>query len=300
MAKLSICIPVFNQNVTALLEDLLEQREALTEDVEILVFEDGSAYRIKKYNGWLRDRKEVFYEEFQKNVGRAAIRNRLGQAASGNNLLFLDDDSRFDKPDFLKSYLQYADGETVFCGGRKYPEKKPENDYTLHWCYGSKAESKDAEGRNQTPYDAFHSNNFVVPRKVLMNHPFDESLKEYGHEDTLFGYTLSKYQIPIKHIENYVIHSQLESNIDYLEKSKKALQNLWSLYQRKDHDFNRTVKILRAYEKARRSGTLFMIGLLYRVVGFQLEQYLLYDSNPSLKAFNFFKLGYLANLKRIS
>lgn len=297
MIKLSICIPVYNQNVTALLEDLLSQCRNLEQEVEILVFEDGSAERVKRYNAWLRDQEKVNYQDFTKNVGRAAIRNKLGQAANGQNLLFLDDDSRFNNPEFLKNYLNLAQGNAVVCGGREYPARAPGTEYTLHWAYGRKVESRSASERNKNAYDAFHSNNFMVPRQVLLTYPFDESLTEYGHEDTLFGYNLAKNNVPVQHIDNPVIHAQLDSNVEFLEKSKLALQNLWALYQRKDKDFNRSVKILRAYKKVRKLGLRKLIARCHKFTDFQLEQYLLYTRHPFLRLFDLYKLGYFAGLK---
>lgn len=297
MIKLSICIPVYNQNVTLLVEDLLKSRRKLGQDVEILVFEDGSADRVKRYNEWLRDEGSITYRDFTKNVGRAAIRNTLGEAANGENLLFLDDDSRFENPDFLKNYLQLANGNAVICGGREYPARPPAAEYTLHWAYGRKVESRSARERNQSPYDAFHSNNFMVPREILIKYPFDESLTEYGHEDTLFGYNLARHNIPVKHIDNPVLHAQLDSNVDFLEKSKLALQNLWALYQRGDEDFNNSVKILRAYKKVKKLGLDKLIARCHKLTDFQLEQYLLYTRHPFLRLFALYKLGYFAGLK---
>ncbi len=229
MASLSICIPVYNQNVSLLLEDLLQQCKELKEKVEILVFEDGSAERMTQYNEWLRNEKNVIYQAFRKNVGRAAIRNKLGQAASGDYLLFLDDDSRFEDPEFLKNYLKNASPDSVLCGGRDYPSAPPGDQFTLHWKYGRQRESRDASERNEYPHDSFHSNNFLIPRPVFMKHPFDANLTQYGHEDTLFGYELYKNNIPVRHIHNPVIHSELETNLEFLEKTRLAIQNLWAL-----------------------------------------------------------------------
>ncbi len=295
MPKLSICIPVFNQNVTTLLTDLIAQRDNLNEKVEILVFEDGSVERVKKHNFWLRKVKNLIYVDFNDNVGRSAIRNKLGQAASGEFLLFLDDDSLIENANFLKTYLQNLNPTEVLCGGRIYPKTVPAEDYSLHWTYGREAESKNAEQRTLAPHDAFHSNNFIVPRSIFMRRPFDEQLREYGHEDTMFGYTLRKHNVPVKHIDNPVIHSKLENNQEFLEKSQLALKNLYSLYLRKDKDFIKSVKILRVFEKLKKLRLTPLVAAIYRITCTPLEQSLLYANNPSLVIFNFYKLGYLIN-----
>ncbi len=298
MPTLSICIPVFNQNVTPLLKEILTQREGLEKVVEILVFEDGSVERVKKHNFWLRKIKNLIYVDFNDNVGRSSIRNRLGQAASGKYLLFMDDDSLISKKDFLKTYLDNLKHETVLCGGRIYPEELPGEDYALHWKYGKEAESKSAEQRSQKPHDAFHSNNFVVPRPIFMKRPFDEKLRQYGHEDTLFGYNLRKHNIAVKHIDNPVIHSKLESNQEFLDKTQLALKNLYSLYLRKDKDFIKSVKILRTYNQMKKVGLTIGVSVFYRLFGHLLEQAVLYSSNPPLRVFNFYKLGFLIHYSK--
>lgn len=298
MVKLSICIPVYNQNVTTLLEDLIEQSEGMKGRVELLVFEDGSLSRTKKNNFWLKQIPNIIYEEFQSNVGRSAIRNKLGQAASGEYLLFLDDDSLPQTKDFIEKYLQHAEGEAVVCGGRIYPDNAPGEDYCLHWTYGSKAESKTSTQRNESPHDAFHSNNFMVARSIFMKYPFDESLRQYGHEDTMFGYNLRKNNIDVKHIHNPVLHSKLENNVEFLEKSQLALKNLYTLYQRGDDDFNRSVKILKVFKRFKQMGLVFFLDLSFRLFAINLEQHLLYTAKPSLRVFNFYKLSYLAHSHR--
>ena len=55
---------------------------------------------------------------------------------------------------------------------------------------------------------------------------FNEKLKQYGHEDTFFGFELEQKGIEIKHITNHVLHAELESNQEFLEKSEKGVLNL--------------------------------------------------------------------------
>lgn len=295
MPKFSICIPVYNQNVTTLLEELLEQRSSLTEEVEILVFEDGSVDWVKKHNFWLRNVKNLIYIDFKKNVGRSVIRNRLGQAASGQYLLFMDDDSLIPEKNFIRKYLNHLSENEVICGGRIYPEDSPGDEFTLHWAYGSHAESKSADERARQPHDAFHSNNFVVPRAVFMKIGFDESLRQYGHEDTMFGYSLRKNNIAVSHIDNVVLHSKLETNQEFLEKSQLALKNLYQLYLKQDGGFTDSVKILRTFDTLKKWKVTGLVAYAYRLTCNQLEQTLLYGQKPSLFIFNLYKLGYLAN-----
>lgn len=296
LPKLSICIPVYRQNVKNLVRELLHQIATTSESVELCLLDDGSDTATKEANAWLSGQKNILYRELPKNVERAAIRNRLAELASGDHLLFLDDDSEIDHPDFVKSYLAFTDEDSVVCGGRHYPAQLPGLAYSLHWHYGRKKESRPASQRAIHPYEAFHSNNFLIPKSVWEKTSFDESLTQYGHEDTLMGFELKKNGIAVKHIENAVVHAQLESNGEFLEKSRLALQNLKRLYERGDSGFNDSVKMLRAYQKLKNLKLKKPLARLFKARRAAWEKQLCEAANPSMRLFNQYKLGYLATL----
>lgn len=137
--------------------------------------------------------KEV-YIELEKNIGRAAIRNRFLNYAKYDNLIFLDCDSVIYSNDFLFKYINaiYENPNQLICGGRKYSELPPKRDKKLRWIYGIKRESKTSEARSKKPHKSFMTNNFIISKKILGTIQFDERLVEYGHEDTLFGFELKK------------------------------------------------------------------------------------------------------------
>lgn len=66
----------------------------------------------------------------------------------------------------------------------------------------------------------------AIHKKILDDHPIPEVIQGYGHEDTLFSSLLEKAEIPIKHIDNPVVHLGLENNQRFLEKGAQAIQNL--------------------------------------------------------------------------
>ncbi len=297
VSKLSISIPVYNQNITKLASILLEEIKDTGASVELVVMDDGSDEDTKKNNRWLKDSENVQYRELEKNVGRAAIRNKLAGVAKGTHLLFLDDDSEISQSGFIANYLRFTQQKTVICGGRNYPSELPGRDYTLHWHYGRKKESRPARQRNLNPHDSFHSNNFLIPKALLKKIPFDESLTQYGHEDTLLGYHLRSQNAEVAHIDNPVIHAHLESNKEFLEKTQLALQNLKLLYERQDVGFNNSVKMLRGYQKLKNLGLLKPMHKLFKRKRKSWEAHLLNSENPSMLIFNQYKLGYLASLR---
>lgn len=278
------------------MNELLKQKQGLNISVQILVFDDASENDVKQANRRLENERDVIYYEMERNVGRSSIRNRLAERADGSCLLFLDDDSKIIHQDFLKNYIDHWSDEAVVCGGRKYTKELPLKQYGLHWYYGRYKESKTAEQRAAKPYESFHSNNFVIPKKIWEKVPFDESLSQYGHEDTLLGYELKKNHIPVIHINNQVIHSQLDDNKDFLRKSKLAVENLKFLYDRGDQGFINSVKLLQTYHRIRKGGLKHVFAGYYKMKRNKWERHLINAEEPSLRIFNLYKLGYLCSL----
>jgi hypothetical protein len=70
---------------------------------------------------------------------------------------------------------------------------------------------------------------------------------------TLMGYQLKKAGIDILHIDNGLIHEGLETNREFLTKTKLGIENLSRLYNNvtDKKTFSRTVKILRTYNYLR-------------------------------------------------
>ncbi len=166
------------------------------------------------------------------NLGRSAIRNALGRAARHDWLLFMDCDSRVVSAHFIKNYLEHKRAGTLVYGGRCYGAEPPsEPSLLFHWKYGSLREQTTAAQRNRSPWHGFMTNNFLIERELFFKVGFDETLRQYGHEDTLFGLELAKRQVPILHIDNPLEHIGLERVDVFLSKTEQGLENLLRLWQ---------------------------------------------------------------------
>ena len=229
---LSVCIPIYNFDVRAFVQDLHKQLSACNIAYEILCYDDCSATQWKQLNRPIRQLKNVQYIELEKNQGRAKIRNTMAKAAKYSYLLFLDCDGKVTHPNFIQNYISAIAKNTVVCGGRSYSTTPPkDNTFFLHWKYGQHREVKAADSRNKNPYHGFQTNNFLIPKNTLLNIQFDENLTQYGHEDTLFGMELQRHATPILHIDNAVQHIGLEGAHIWLRKQELALKNLHLLKQ---------------------------------------------------------------------
>ena len=232
--KISILIPVCNYDIIVLVYSIKSAIGKVPELCEILIGDDASSQEfLEKYRFLEGDGVKIISSE--KNIGRAAMRNKLAFEASGDYLLFLDADQILTgtAEAFLQKYIAKMRDAQVVCGGIKYTDSPPRDpDKLLRWKYGKWREQRKASERNKRPYSDFSTFNVLIAKSVFSKIRFYEDLKQYGHEDTLLSFQLKNAGIKILHIDNSLIHEGLESNREYLDKVKLSLENLSMLYDR--------------------------------------------------------------------
>lgn len=286
---ISICIPIFNYDVRPLVDSLAVQAAEVSEEVEIVCIDDHSDANFDAMNRGVGD----VYVRLEKNVGRAAIRNRFLKYAKGEWLLFLDNDSVVNDC-FLARYVAWLDDKTkVMVGGRVYDPKSDRPECRLRYRYGVKVECRSVESRRKEPYRSFMTNNFMIRREVLEKIGFDERISLYGHEDTLYGYRLEEAGVSILHIENAVMNGEVETNEEFVRKSEEAVESMVKIYgfMRGEEKFCRSVRLLRAYEDVNRwhlAGAVYGVFHLLRV---PIRRLLEKGWCTSMEVFNFYKLG---------
>lgn len=290
---LSICIPVYNYDVRSLVKNLHEQALSLQVPVEIVVLDDASAGEYQKLNRDIADFDLVRYEILPENAGRSRIRNLLASKAHYPWLIIMDCDSKTPDQNYLKRYLNETGGNWVVCGGRTYLEKPPQNATYLHWRYGTKREVRDVVHRSQNPHLSFMTNNFMVPKSIIKQIPFNENIKGYGHEDTLFGYELMKNGVPVKHIDNPLLHVGLQTNREFIEKSREGIINLAFInnYLDEEEDLEKMVRLLAWFKKLKRLRLCSAFAFFFSIFRSPLEKNLM-GRTPSLLLFDFYKLGF--------
>jgi len=295
---ISVCIPVYNFDVNELTHSLLEQANRIGYPIEILLFDDHSLSYFRKVNAQLNNLKDVSYLEFDFNIGRSKIRNRLADFASGNWLIFLDCDMVLDDPNFLKGYVDALTSAQVVCGGIKYGNKPLREELILRWKYGVSRECKSALRRQISPYSSFMSGNFLIASDTFHSICFNEDISGYGHEDTVFGIELKRRKVSILHIDNPSLHLGLEPCFDFLQKSEQSVINLSKLMRNAPDlrkDLESTVKILRVFKLLRFLGLTLLFRWVFRVVN-PVIRHSLCSKRPSLLMFDVYKLALLAKL----
>lgn len=230
--RISVCIPIFNQEVAALVNLLHSQLPNPGSDSEILLLDDGSSDEIQEQNRRLEVLPGVSYLE-QANSGRAVVRNNLAKRSKGTWLLFLDCDMMPVDTYFLARYIQHLNDADVLCGGIVYPRPVRRKDEPRHlrWRYGIAREEILAEVRNKNPWQSFMTGNFMIKKETLLHCQFDETVQGYGHEDTLFGKSLQSVGAMILHVQNPAVHLGIDSDPVFLDKTKNGIRNLAQLYK---------------------------------------------------------------------
>lgn len=294
---ISICIPIYNFDVTSLVKELSRQAKLLSVPYEIILIDDCSDEVHKNLNDSICQQET--YIQLAENIGRSKIRNLFLIYSKFENLLFLDCDSLVVKDNFLAKYIEVIrqGNYNVVCGGRVYDMHKPSRNKLLRWKYGVNKESQPVDVRKKHPNKSFMTNNFLVNREILESIRFDERITEYGHEDTLFGYALKLRSISIIHIDNPVLNGELEENSVYLMKTEKGIINLLHIlaFVNYERDFINDLSILRFYYKVNRFQKI--IGLVFTVFKPVIESFLT-KGFVSLFLFDFYKLGLLIKYQR--
>ncbi len=292
---LSICIPIYNFDVTTLVQSLIKEKSQLNDIVEILLIDDGSTIHKEKNKELART---CSYIELNTNIGRSKIRNLFTSYAKQPYLLFLDCDSLLTSPNFIANYLiEIKKGVLICCGGRIYPKQCPSIHQRLSWKYGIISESKPAAVRSQNPNSSFMTNNFIIQKALFNTIKFDERLTEYGHEDTLFGYELKKNQLSIVHIQNPILNGALETNENFIRKTEVGIQNLVLILNFIDDDltFYKDIHLLRTYLKVKPFRSVFLIIVtIYNPI----IRFLILRGIVNIHLFNLYKLGVLLSIKK--
>ena len=289
---LSILIPEHNYNCTKLVSDLAGQCIKSGIVFEIIVMDDKSEL-CKDINQRVSKIPNCFFVESGQNMGPSATRNCLARMAQYPHLLLIDCDAEVNNEKFIERYLKAMGLAPVIVGGINYSSEKPSPDHYLRWVYGRKREFRPARIRNKNPYISLISFNLMIEKEIMMKVPFDERFIDYGHEDSVYGYTLKQNKIKILHIDNTLING-LDSNQTFLAKSRKAVEKCVTNPVFQSDEIVKQIKIFRIFKKIQSLGLCRLLALKYRFAK-NIMEHNLCGRHPSLFIYDLYRLSYLCN-----
>lgn len=283
---ISILIPIYNFDIRKLVRELSNQAERTGVPYEINCLDDGSDWTFRKVNKEVASLSHIHYKELSTNVGRSRIRNLLAEQAQYDSLLFLDCDGIPAQGNFIELYCKHLPACQVVVGGRRYQDETPPLPQLLHWQVGRHREARLTAG--------FQSNNFLIARSDFLSIRFDEQLKGYGHEDTLFGHELQSRELEVLHIFNPVIHLGLESSDVFLQKQEEAIYNLVRLHSNQPWIRTKLITFAEQIEQARLARICIAA---FSKTKLRLKRNLL-GTRPRLLSLDLYKMGLYLTCKR--
>jgi len=293
---ISYLIPVYNFDIRELVKDLINLSEREKINYEILVVDDFSTAFKSDNKELLNTLNNVIYEELSENYGRAKIRNYLANKSQYENLVFLDCDSKINL-DFVKNYIDNIDKDIVY-GGTLYENNKSDQ-YYLHRLYGSRREVLSLNKRIESPILSFRTNNFLIKKSLFKKTQFDEQIKGYGHEDTLFAIEIAEKGVEIIHIDNPVIHIGLETSDVFIAKVLKSVENLHQLiYLKKEllETFQK-IKLVRYFFKIKKIYLCGLFSFFYNISN-KLIINILKTKKAKIFLLDFLKLTYICKKEK--
>lgn len=241
--KCSIIIPTKDKN-SRLYLTLKCLEPQVDENTEVLVVFDGCTKEtIDEFNTftWKMNIQKVISE---KNVGRAAARNLGIARATGDVIIFLDDD-RLTEKNFIKGHMKRHGDEPCVVLGERMDAKvtefelldlmKEKNlgdvlsfvaDHSKKEFYYNIKKIFIKKPRAKYRFMAFITGNVSIDRSLINEiKGFDEGFKGWGYEDTDIGYRLAKLNVPYYQDNSIVCYHLLHSHVKS-QKSKEELKNL--------------------------------------------------------------------------
>lgn len=289
--SLTICIPVYNQDVRVLVRALTRQMAGQVIPCSLLVADDGSDAYCRRLNDELKTIPSVRYLETGENAGRSAIRNYLATMAESSHILFLDGDVSVLREDYVALILQHMEAplQAVLLGGLEFPHRVARSQ-RLQQMYGRRVISKQHLKKNKSGFVNFISCNFLMERRAFLDIRFDTRIQGYGHEDTVFGHALHCRQIPIIGVDNPVLKAHLDDNAVYLEKVRQGVHNLRQMAS--SPEFGHAVAHVQLLQVAKKMKSLRLTalfnGIMHMMEPLLISQLL--SGWPMLSILNAFKL----------
>jgi len=288
---ISVCIPVFNRDISDLVTRLAREIKTVPFETELLVIDDASTNpSAVQSNARIVEGCNGRYLRLEQNAGRTKIRRILAENASHPWLILLDNDVIPVHDNFLGEYHRHLKPDTVLCGGPVYRNELPLPEFRLHWKYGRERE-------HVNTHSAFFSCNFCIPRAWMLKVPDFPLPCPYGHEDTLLLLWLEQNGLKVISLDNPVYHDQLKKIDRFLDHQKQALHNLLFISQQpewRDKIYNYS-PLLRTFRTCKKWGIAPILKKAFPFIEKKASNDFV-SGDPSLRWLDIYKLSYFCTI----
>jgi glycosyltransferase involved in cell wall biosynthesis len=290
---LSILIPVYNHNIIQLVFALHAQAKAAGIDFELIAMEDGSQCFVYE-NAKIAELDGAKHIVLTQNIGRSAIRNRLADSAKYDYLIFIDCDAAILRDDYIERYLIKCEKDVIISGGTAYDAAENNPAYSLRLKYGRERECFDKVIKTAKFY--FTTFNFLIYKPLFQKIRFDETLKGYGCEDLIFGLQIKQLGYKLQIFDNQLIHTGLDENRVYLQKTENSIGNLFRVYSSgKFHALHSESRVLATFIKLKKIHSIAFVNFFFKISKSLIIRQIT-GEKPSLFLFDIFKLGMLCSV----
>lgn len=253
--QLSVLIPYFRDDPTALLHALLSQT-AEQKDVEILIYDDGTGdadLNAKVCAAVKSAHSPVHLIIAHQNKGRSAARNALQENARADWVLFLDADMRPVSHRFLTDYVALIKENVadIIFGGFTVPEKAETPDQELHRALSEVSDCLSLAARQAAGPQFVASSNLCVRKAVLAAEGFDDGFTGWGWEDSEWAARAAK-RFELIHADIPALHLGLESTETLLRRFKTSGHN-YVRFTEKHPDIAKTLSLFQISQKLRKT-----------------------------------------------
>ncbi|WP_034388104.1 glycosyltransferase family 2 protein [Hellea balneolensis] len=253
--KLSVLIPYYRDDPTALLDALLSQTKT-RKDVEILIYDDGTGdvqLNAKVAAAVKSAHSAVHLMIAHTNKGRSAARNALQEQARADWVLFLDADMRPVSEAFLSDYTTLISAKIadVIFGGFTVPDKADTLDQELHRALSEVSDCLSLAARQAAGPQFVASSNLAVKKEVLNAEGFDDGFSGWGWEDSEWAARIAK-KFTLLHADIPALHLGLETTETLLRRFKTSGHN-YVRFTQKHPDIAKTLSLFRISQRLRKT-----------------------------------------------
>lgn len=192
MVRLSVITPTYNKlHLLRRTLDSLSKQSFPASDFEVLVIDDGSTDGTREYLENCSTPFALRTLPQGENRGRAAARNRGIEDASGELVVFLDDDMELVEG-FLEAHWDFHQGRSKVAGIGNVINHPEVTEAPIDRYMSTRGAQK-IKDQGRLPWRYFSTNNASVRREDLQAiGGFDEQFRFYGFEDLELAYRLEK------------------------------------------------------------------------------------------------------------